>query len=271
MAGTLTVSFSGHSRINPLAARGMTTPDPRSVLASIYSATAPTYAELWAPVIQPMGTRLVQVLAERLEAGRKVLDLGCGVGSHFEMLQRAAPDGWVLGVVRAVGMLRVARARRPGVSVAVMDAESLGLRPGAVDAALVAFVLFHLPDPLRGLREVSRVLGPGGLAGVCTFGEGQVLPGDEVWAGELAAAAAPPDGRPDAVKQYAQMDTAEKLGGLVRAAGLVPDRAWTERFERRWTLDDLFRLRTRYGEVRRRLQGLGPERGAACITRARQR
>src|SRR2546428_9859726 len=100
MAGTLTVSFSGHSRINPLAARGMTTPDPRSVLASIYSATAPTYAELWAPVIQPMGTRLVQVLAARLQAGREDLDLRCGVGSQVAMLQPAALDPAAVGVDR---------------------------------------------------------------------------------------------------------------------------------------------------------------------------
>jgi predicted TPR repeat methyltransferase len=48
-------------------------------LAAAYAESADAYEELWAPVLLPYGARLLEAL--RLGAARRVLDLGCGVGS----------------------------------------------------------------------------------------------------------------------------------------------------------------------------------------------
>lgn len=51
-----------------------------------------------------------------------------------------------------------------------MDAQSLDLPNDRFDIAIVAFVLFHLPDPPRCLEEVFRVLKPQGRVGTATWG-----------------------------------------------------------------------------------------------------
>jgi hypothetical protein len=54
-------------------------------------------------------------------------------------------------------MLREGRHVLPH-PLAVMNVQDLGIRSQAIDVALLVFVLFHTPDPSRGLTEVRRVL-----------------------------------------------------------------------------------------------------------------
>ncbi len=95
----------------------------------------------------------------------RVLDLGCGGGLVAEAL--AARGCELLGVDASLPSLRTARrhARASGVRVAYVagDAARLPLRDGVVDAVVAADVLEHLDDLGAVLREVTRVLRPGGL------------------------------------------------------------------------------------------------------------
>ena len=249
--------------------RTMANADPVQLLASLYSSAAREYALLWEPVIRPMGERLVRAMP--LGGAAAMLDVGAGAGALFPALRIAAPHALIVGVDRAEGMLRVARTVSPATPLAVMDALRLGVRSSTFDAAVLAFMLFLLPDPVSGLSEVARVLRPGGVVGITTWGADQSLPGSAIWDEELNAEGAVPDVRPTEVQQQALMDTPEKVGVLVEEAGLIPLRIWAERFERQWTWQELMLLGAGYGAARRRLDSLSATARAACLRRVRER
>ncbi len=106
-------------------------------------------------------------MVERSEAapGMTVLDLACGPGNITRLLaQRVQPDGRVLGVDLARGMIAIAASERPpGMSFAVMDIERLGLSDQAFDTVACGHGLQFAPDLDRALREAWRVLRPSGV------------------------------------------------------------------------------------------------------------
>ncbi|OYR54532.1 class I SAM-dependent methyltransferase [Halorubrum halodurans] len=94
----------------------------------------------------------------------RLLDVGGGSGRAA-----AAVTGPEVTVVDAsLGMLRRAREAR-GLSAVVGDAGRLPFRDRSVDAAMVVDAFHHLPDRAAALREVARVLAPGGVLVVREF------------------------------------------------------------------------------------------------------
>jgi hypothetical protein len=63
------------------------------------------------------------------------------------------------------------------------------------------------------------------------------------------------------------MDTTDKLGSLLEAAGLTVSRIWIERPERRWTWPELLELTSRYGATSRRLATLDHAKRGECLAR----
>jgi len=116
------------------------------------------------------GWRLRAARATELKPGGSALDVACGSGKLTEQLARiAGPDGRVVGLDFSTQMLEVARHGHPGMKFREGDALNLPFEDASFDASTIAFGLRNLADPVRGLREMLRVVKPGGRAVVLEF------------------------------------------------------------------------------------------------------
>jgi ubiquinone/menaquinone biosynthesis C-methylase UbiE len=97
-------------------------------------------------------------LVERYGAGKEVLEVGCGTGLILGRV--AAFARRAAGVDLSGGMLAPARAR--GLAVAQASATALPVASASVDVAYSFKVLAHVPDIGGALREMARVVRPGG-------------------------------------------------------------------------------------------------------------
>ena len=129
-----------------------------------YAGAAARWADGAILVYGPAAEALVRRCPHPVE-GRLVLDAGAGTGAAGAPLLAAGAR--VVAVDRSAGMLRWRAAERPPAVVA--DVRALPLRDGAVDATVAAFVLNHLPDPVRGLAELGRVTRRGGAVLAAVF------------------------------------------------------------------------------------------------------
>lgn len=100
-----------------------------------------------------------------LPAGLAWLDDGCGNGSFTASLVAHQRPATVVGVDPSPAQLNYARQRvaHAGVCFREGDAQALPLPDASVDAAVMALVLFFVPDPVQGVREMVRVVRGGGM------------------------------------------------------------------------------------------------------------
>lgn len=98
---------------------------------------------------------------------RHVLDLGCGDGNHIELfLRHVGASGTVTGIDRDGGLIARAKERHSGADrlslhVGTMD-EKLPFGDGSFDLCMANFSIYNARDGEFTLREVHRVLTPGG-------------------------------------------------------------------------------------------------------------
>lgn len=102
--------------------------------------------------------------------GQRWIDVGCGNGTFTEQLiQRCAPAE-AQGIDPSEAQLAFARTR-PGAAGAVFlqgDAMALPFEDDRFDVAVMALVIHFVPDPAKGIGELTRVVRPGGLGrGLC--------------------------------------------------------------------------------------------------------
>lgn len=101
-----------------------------------------------------------------LRAGDRVLDAGCGTGRALPPLRAAVgASGVVLGADLTPAMLRAAvRAGRDRDGrLLLADVAALPLRSESLDAVFGAGLISHLGNPAEDLREIARVVRPGGM------------------------------------------------------------------------------------------------------------
>src|SRR5215468_4777796 len=101
--------------------------------------------------------------------GQRVLDVGCGPGALTAELMRRAGAESVSAVDPSESFVAAAADRFPGADIRLAAAEDLPFPDGAFGAALAQLVVHFMTDPVRGLREMSRVTRPGGTVGACVW------------------------------------------------------------------------------------------------------
>ena len=108
--------------------------------------------------------------------GQRALDCATGTGDLALELKRAVgAEGRVVGTDFCGEMLARApgKARRAGLEVwfQIADALALPFAPASFDLATIAFGIRNVDDPVRCLREMARVVRPGGRVAVLEFGQ----------------------------------------------------------------------------------------------------
>lgn len=119
------------------------------------------------------------------QPGRNWVDVGCGSGAFTELLcQRCAPAS-VRGIDPSEAQLVFARQRATTAAAVFQqgDAMALPFDAGRFDAAVMALVIFFVPEPAKGVAEMVRVVHPGGLVAAYAWDVlGGGAPLEPVWA-----------------------------------------------------------------------------------------
>ncbi len=104
-----------------------------------------------------------------VEAGQRVLDVGCGPGAlTAELVQRLGAEH-VSAVDPSESFVAAAGQRHPGVDVRLAPAEDLPFEDDAFEVALAQLVVHFMADPVAGLREMARVTRRGGVVAACVW------------------------------------------------------------------------------------------------------
>jgi SAM-dependent methyltransferase len=132
-------------------------------------AAARAYEALLVPSLFGRWTDGVAAAAQ-VNRGDRVVDVGCGTGVLARCVASiVAPGGLVTGVDPNPGMLEVARQLAPNITWQLGFAESLPCADAAFDAVVSQFGLMFFADHSRSVREMSRVLVPGGRVAIAVW------------------------------------------------------------------------------------------------------
>ncbi len=111
--------------------------------------------------------RIATVRAIDPQPGERILDIAAGTGTSSAALARSGAT--VVAVDFSPGMIAEGRRRHPGIEFVEADAERLPFGDEEFDVVTISFGLRNIADPLAALREMYRVMKPGGRLLVCEF------------------------------------------------------------------------------------------------------
>lgn len=145
----------------------------RAFIHKGWERAAGNYDAAWSALMGPFAARLVDAL--RVGPGTRLLDLACGPGYVAEAAH--ALGAIATGVDFSREMVRVARARNPGIEFREGDALALDFPDASFEAVGMNFGIMHLADPGRAFAEGARVLAPGGWYGFTVWADPAKSPG----------------------------------------------------------------------------------------------
>lgn len=190
--------------------------------ATTYNAAADHFDDeplgFWARI----GRRTIERLG--LPLGATVLDVGCGTGaSALPAAEKVGPQGRVIGVDLAERLLEIARRKAEehglaNISFETGDMERLGYPDDRFDAVISVFSIFFVPDMARQVRELWRMVRPGGWLAITTWGPRVLEPGTSAWWNAVKEV------RPDLVNPVSPWDRItepQAVRDLFREAGIV--------------------------------------------------
>jgi ubiquinone/menaquinone biosynthesis C-methylase UbiE len=195
------------------------TPQAEIDAANAYEqAFVPALFQEWAPRV---------VAATRLEPGQRVLDVACGTGVLArEAASRVGPAGLVAGLDSNRGMVTVASRLAPRVQWHTGTAEALPFPVASFDAVVSQFGLMFFGDRVRALREMLRVLAPGGRLAVAVWDSVENIPAYAAEGALLARVAG--QAAADALRAPFALGDPQELASLFVNAGVANARVETE-------------------------------------------
>ena len=106
---------------------------------------------------------MVASIAARIPPPGVILDIGCGTGLLLGRIGSALPSAALVGLDRSAGMAERAKHQRPDLWIERGSAETLPHPDCSFDAVTTTLSFHHWSDKAAAIREVFRVLRPGGL------------------------------------------------------------------------------------------------------------
>lgn len=208
---------------------------------------ADVYEDFFVPALfLPWAERLTKLANPR--PGERVLDVACGTGALARAVARRVGPGAVVGVDVNEAMLDVARRRAPDILWRQGRAEALPFDAGSFDVVTCQFGLMFFEDRRGAVREMSRVLRPGGRLVVAVWAALESSPGyaaladllQRVLGSEAADGLRPPFSLGSAPALRSLLDHAGLTGVEVRVqtdtARFPSLRSWVQTEVKGWTL-----------------------------------
>ncbi len=133
------------------------------------------YENFWQRQLKPAQDKLLE-MAE-LKPGERLIDIACGTGLvSFPAVEKVGLDGFVLATDISDNMVKIgnesAREKNyQNIRFERMDAEELSVRNEEYDVAVCALGLMYVPDPVKALKEMYRVIKPRGRAVAAVWGQ----------------------------------------------------------------------------------------------------
>jgi ubiquinone/menaquinone biosynthesis C-methylase UbiE len=197
------------------------TEDAKKKAVATYNAAADFFDHPTNTFWERYGRNTIERL--QLSRGARVLDVCCGSGaSALPAAEAVGPGGLVIGVDLAEKLLQLARAKATqrgltNVEFQTGDLTNLRFADGAFDAVVCVFGIFFVPDMESALRELRRVLRPGGRMAITTWGPRLFEPLNTPFWNSVRSV------RPDLYKGFNPWDRIcepEALRSLLASAGL---------------------------------------------------
>ena len=123
-----------------------------------------TYEHSWMQRVffEPVHQAALALAAHFVPQPASVLDVGCGTGKLLRQARSRWPEAQLIGVDPANGMIEMAQRLTPNATFFPGMAEALPLQDASVDLALSTLSFHHWQNQAAGIREIARVLRPGG-------------------------------------------------------------------------------------------------------------
>jgi SAM-dependent methyltransferase len=201
--------------------------------------------------------------------GDRVLDVACGTGALARVAaDRVAPGGRVSGLDPDAGMLAVAARTSPGIQWLEGAAEAIPFQEGAFDVVVSQFGLMFFSDPAKGVREMVRVLAPGGRLVVAVWDAVEASPVfavvDEIYLRNLG------EGAREALSAPFRFGQPWRLVELLAAASPCPVQVATRRVTACFPSPDAMVRADLEGWMPRARIGLEQGKAAAILLEARR-
>jgi ubiquinone/menaquinone biosynthesis C-methylase UbiE len=194
------------------------------------------YEEVFEPLTNAFASRALDHLG--LMPGDRLIDVGAGAGGTALIAAARGVDVVAIDasprmVARMVARVKDAAGVAGRARADIMDGMALGLPDGSFEAAISVFGVVLFPDADLGMREIARVLKPGGRAAIVTWTETERYELAARLSGAIAAVRGP---QPPPTALPAQLRFREEpaFRRLLAEAGLVVDAV--VRVEERWRL-----------------------------------